>query len=250
MKPTAPSRSKPADQNERIAELEAQLEQFRQQMRSFSYSVSHDLRAPLRAIEGFGRILQEDYASKLDDEGQRFLQHILNNAQTMSSLIDDLLTFHRLGERSVSPTSVDMSQLAREVVAAVPKPGSAPEVKIPKLPSVTADSALMRIALEQLISNALKFSKNRPDPLLEFGSDVQNGEQIIWVRDNGIGFDMNYADKLFQIFQKLQKDPEYPGNGIGLALVKRAIEKNHGRVWAEAKPNDGATFYVALPRQS
>jgi light-regulated signal transduction histidine kinase (bacteriophytochrome) len=248
MKPAAEPRSKPSESTGRVAELEAQIEQFRQQMRSFSYSVSHDLRAPLRAIEGFGRILAEDYAGKLDEEGQRFLQHILHNAQTMSTLIDDLLTYHRLGERSVTPTKVDMNQLTREVVTAVPKPGAEPEVKIAKLPTVTADQALLRIALEQLISNALKFSKKQAKPVLEFGSETQNGEQVFWIKDNGIGFDMEYAEKLFQIFQKLQKEPDYPGNGIGLALVKRAIEKNNGRVWAEAKPNVGATFYVALPR--
>jgi light-regulated signal transduction histidine kinase (bacteriophytochrome) len=248
MKSAADARSKPSESNRRVSELESQLEQFRQQMRSFSYSVSHDLRAPLRAIEGFGRIIVEDYADKLDEDGQRFLQNILNNAQTMSTLIDDLLTYHRLGERSVNPTVVDMNELTREVVAAVPKPGPEPEVKIPKLPAVTADHTLLRVAWEQLISNALKFSKKQNKPLLEFGSKAQDGEQVYWIRDNGIGFDMNYADKLFQIFQKLQKEPEFPGNGIGLALVKRAVEKNNGRVWAEAKPDAGATFYVALPR--
>jgi light-regulated signal transduction histidine kinase (bacteriophytochrome) len=250
MKPAAELRSKPSEQNGRVEELESQIDQFREQMRSFSYSVSHDLRAPLRAIEGFGRILAEDYGSKLDEEGQRFLQHILQNAQTMSTLIDDLLTFHRLGERSVSPVPVNMTELVREVMTAVPKPGPEPEVKIPTLPNVVADQALLRIAWEQLISNALKFSKKQARPVIEFGSSVQNGEQIFWIRDNGIGFDVEYAEKLFQIFQKLQKEPEFPGNGIGLALVKRAIEKNNGRVWAEAKPNGGATFYVALPRQS
>lgn len=250
MKPSAASRTKPDASNARIAELEAQIDQFRQQMRSFSYSVSHDLRAPLRAIEGFARIIAEDYTSKLDEEGQRFLQHILHNAQTMNSLIDDLLTFHRLGERTVTPSNVDMTELAREVFAAVPKPGPPPEVKIPQLPAITADPALIRIALEQLVSNAVKFSKKQAVPKIEFGSNVQNGEQIFWIRDNGIGFDMEYADKLFQIFQKLQREPEFPGNGIGLALVKRAIEKNHGRVWAEAKTNEGATFYIALPRHS
>jgi len=250
MKAAAELRNKTNSENGRVAELEAQMDQFRQQMRSFSYSVSHDLRAPLRAIEGFGRILMEDYASKLDEEGRRFLSHILNNAQTMSTLIDDLLTFHRLGERSVTPTSVDMMELVREVAAAVPKPGPEPEVKIEPLPRITVDAALMRIAWEQLISNAFKFSKQQTKPQVEIGSNAQDGDQIFWIRDNGVGFDMEYADKLFQIFQKLQKEPEFPGNGIGLALVKRAVEKNQGRVWAEAKPNEGATFYVALPRQS
>jgi light-regulated signal transduction histidine kinase (bacteriophytochrome) len=249
-KPSAEPRN--TDRDARVAELEAELQQCRDQMRSFSYSVSHDLRAPLRAIEGFGRILLEDYATKLDEEGQRFLQNVLQNAQTMSTLIDDLLTFHRLGERSVTPTKVNMTQLVNEVVAAVPKADKQPqpEIKLQELPDVTADAALLRIAWEQLISNGIKFSKSQPRPLLEFGSKTQDGEHTYWLRDNGIGFDMQYADKLFNIFQKLQRDPEYSGNGIGLALVKRAVEKNRGRVWAEARPNQGATFYMALPRHS
>jgi light-regulated signal transduction histidine kinase (bacteriophytochrome) len=250
MKPSAEARKKTDAPNGRVAELEAQIEQFRQQMRSFSYSVSHDLRAPLRAIEGFGRILVEDFAANLDEEGQRFLQHIINNAHTMSTLIDDLLAFHRLGERSVTLSQVDMAELTREVVAALPKPGPEPELKIPKLPVAMADAALLRIAWEQLVANALKFSKRKSKPVIEFGSDETKTEQIIWVRDNGVGFDMNYADKLFQIFQKLQKDADFPGNGIGLALVKGAVEKHQGRVWAESKPDQGSTFYIALPRQS
>lgn len=236
------------DKDARIVELEAEVEQMRQQMRSFSYSVSHDLRAPLRAIEGFGRILLEDYGKNLDEDGHRFLQHVLSNAQIMSTLIDDLLKFHRLGERTVTKMTVDMNQLAREVVDSVPKPeGVNPEFKVSNLPALHADRALLQTALEHLIGNAIKFSKRNPKPVIELGCTPRDGEQILWVRDNGIGFDMQYADKLFQIFQKLQKEPDFEGNGIGLSLVKRVADKLGGRVWTESKPNQGATFFLALP---
>jgi light-regulated signal transduction histidine kinase (bacteriophytochrome) len=250
MKPAAEPRNKSAvadDKDARIATLEAQVDRLRQEMRGFSYSVSHDLRAPLRAIEGFGRILLEDYGKLLDEEGQRFLQHVLNNAQTMTTLIDDLLTYHRLNEKSVSKASVDVTQIAREVLDAA-KPEPPPQIKLPQLPSVTADPALLRVAFEQLIGNALKFSKREAHPVLEFGAQQIDGEQIYWIKDNGVGFDMQYANKLFQVFQKLQKEPDFSGNGIGLALVKRVADKHNGRVWAEAQLNQGATFFLALPR--
>ena len=250
MKPSATSRTKPEqdDKDARIAALEAELERTRQEMRSFSYSVSHDLRAPLRAIEGFARIISEDYSEKLDEEGRKFIQHVLQNAQIMSSLIEGLLNYHRLNEKPVSKTTVNMTDLAKDVVAALPKAANAPEVKIPKLPTIAADPALMRIAWEQLMSNALKFSKLSAKPLVELGADESDGEHVIWIKDNGVGFDMQYANKLFQMFQKLQKDSEFEGHGVGLALVRRVAEKHNGRAWAEASPNKGATFYFAVPK--
>jgi light-regulated signal transduction histidine kinase (bacteriophytochrome) len=250
MKPSATPRTKPEqdDKDARIGALEAELERARQEMRSFSYSVSHDLRAPLRAIEGFARIIAEDYSEKLDDEGRKFIQHVLQNAQIMSSLIEGLLNYHRLNEKPVSKTTVNMTDLTKDVVAALPKPANAPEVKIPKLPTIAADPALMRIAWEQLMSNALKFSKLSAKPVVELGADESDGEHVIWIRDNGVGFDMQYANKLFQMFQKLQKDSEFEGHGVGLALVRRVAEKHNGRAWAEAAPNKGATFYFAVPK--
>jgi light-regulated signal transduction histidine kinase (bacteriophytochrome) len=248
MKPSAPAEKPDVTPAERIAVLEAELERTRQEMRAFSYSVSHDLRAPLRAIEGFTRILSEDYSKALDDEGRKFLQHVLQNAQIMSSLIEGLLSYHRLNERPMSKSKIDMTQLTTEIVTALPKPQTPPSVRIPKLPTISADPALIRIAWEHLISNALKFSKLTATPSIEFGSDDRDGEHILWVRDNGIGFDMQYANKLFQMFQKLQKDPEYDGHGVGLAIVRRVAERHHGRTWADAKPSQGATFYFALPK--
>jgi light-regulated signal transduction histidine kinase (bacteriophytochrome) len=251
MKPPAATRTKSSDPEARIAALQAELDQTRDQMRSFSYSVSHDLRAPLRAIEGFGRILLEDYAEKMDEEGKRFLNNVLTNAQVMTTLIDDLLVFHRVGEKQLSKSPVDMNQLTQDILDVVLKSApTKPEVKLPPLPTINADMAQVRVAWEQLISNAVKFTKRESKPVIEFGSSQKDGEQIFWVRDNGVGFEMQYADKLFQIFQKLQRDADFEGNGIGLALVKRVAEKHGGRAWAEAKPNEGATFYLALPRET
>lgn len=250
MKPSAAARTKPdsEDKDTRIAVLEAELEHTRQEMRAFSYSVSHDLRAPLRAIEGFARIVSEDYSEALDDEGRKYVQHVLQNAQVMSSLIEGLLSYHRLNEKPLSKSKVDMTQLTQDVMAALPKPSNAPEVKVPKLPTIPADPALMRIAWEQLMSNALKFSKRSTQPMIEVGADERDGEHVLWVKDNGVGFDMQYANKLFQMFQKLQRDPEFDGHGVGLALVRRVAEKHKGRAWADASPNNGATFYFAVPK--
>jgi len=249
MKPSASPRTKPDEEKDaRIATLEAEVDRMRQEMRAFSYSVSHDLRAPLRAIEGFSRIISEDYAQGMDAEGKKFVQHVLQNAQIMSALIEGLLGYHRLNERPVSKAAVNMTELTRDVLGALPKAAAAPEVKIGKLPTISADPALMRIAWEQLISNAIKFSKRAAAPAIEFGADERDGEHVLWIKDNGLGFDMEYSNKLFQMFQKLQKDSDFEGYGVGLALVRRVAEKHNGRVWAEAKPNLGATFYFAAPK--
>jgi light-regulated signal transduction histidine kinase (bacteriophytochrome) len=249
MKPSAAARTQSDEGNQgEVAALKAELERTRQEMRAFSYSVSHDLRAPLRAIEGFSRIVVEDYSQALDEEGRKYMQHVLQNAQIMGALIEGLLTYHRLNEKPVSKSKVDVTELTKEVLGALPKPSVAPEIKISKLPSIPADPALMRIAWEQIVSNALKFSKRSPRPMIEFGADERGDEHVLWIKDNGIGFDMEYSNKLFQMFQKLQKDPEFDGHGVGLALVRRVAEKHNGRAWAEAKPNDGATFYFAIPK--
>jgi light-regulated signal transduction histidine kinase (bacteriophytochrome) len=250
MKPSAAPRStsETEDKDARIAALEAEVERARQEMRGFSYSVSHDLRAPLRAIEGFARILAEDYSEKLDDEGRKFLQHVLQNAQIMGALIEGLLSYHRLNERPISKSTLNMEQLTKDVLSAQPKPATTREIKVGKLPTIVGDPALMRIAWEQLISNAVKFSKRAETPTIEVGADDRDGEHVLWIKDNGVGFDMEYRDKLFQMFQKLQKEADFEGHGVGLALVRRVAERHNGRAWAEAKPNAGATFYFAVPK--
>ena len=236
------------ERDAKIVALEAELQQTRQDMRAFSYSVSHDLRAPLRAVEGFGRILAEDYQEALDEEGRRFLNNILNNAEAMSAMIEDLLTFYRLSEKQFAPTAIDMEQLTKDVLVSAKKPGAEPEVKMSKLPTISADPAQMRLAWEHLIENALKFTKRQTKPVIEFGSDLRDGQYVLWIKDNGIGFDMQYANKLFQVFQKLQKEPDFEGNGIGLAIADRVAKRHKGRIWAEAAPDKGATFYLAVPK--
>jgi light-regulated signal transduction histidine kinase (bacteriophytochrome) len=237
-----------SDKDARIAELEAELARARQEMKAFSYSVSHDLRAPLRAIEGFSRILIEDFSNSLDKEGQHFLNTIVQNTQVMSELIEGLLSYHRLNEKPVAKAKVDMNALLAEVIAAVPQSARSFQVKIPKLPTVQGDPALLRIAWEQLFSNAVKFSKRQEHPSIEIGAEQRDGDQVLWIKDNGVGFDQSYSDKLFQVFQKLQKEPDFPGNGIGLALARRVAEKHSGQIWAEAQAGKGATFYFALPK--
>lgn len=236
------------DKDARIKELESELDRARQEMKSFSYSVSHDLRAPLRAMEGFARILSEDYAHSLDDEGRKFLDHIVQNAQVMSGLIEGLLKYHRLNEKPIAPQPVAMTQLTRDILASLKKPGAEPTIKLPPLPTIKGDPALIRIAWEQLIDNALKFSKRHATPEIEFGSKDGDGQNVLWIKDNGVGFDMQYSNKLFQVFQKLQKDADFEGHGIGLALARRVAEIHAGRVWAEATPNGGATFFFAVSK--
>lgn len=236
------------DKDARIAELEAEIDRARAEMKSFSYSVSHDLRAPLRAMEGFARILSEDYAQSLDEEGRKFLDRIVQNARVMSGLIEGILKYHRLDEKPIICQSIAMTQLTRDILATAKKAGYAPAVKLPPLPAIKGDPALIRIAWEQLIDNGLKFSKRQPSPEIEFGCKDGGAENIFWIKDNGVGFDMQYSNKLFQVFQKLQKDPDFEGHGIGLALARRVAEKHKGRIWAEAAPGSGATFYLAIPK--
>ncbi len=201
----------------------------------------------MRAIEGFSRILSEDYGEALDAEGKRFLDHIVQSTQFMGEMIEGLLMYSRLSERTLIKIPVDMTALTREVWEAIPKPETVPEIKLGALAKVSADPTMLRTLWEHLISNAIKFSKRQKKPSIEFGCDQRDGQSIFWIKDNGVGFDMRYSDKLFQLFQKLQKEPDFPGHGVGLALVRRIAERHDGRVWVEAAPDQGATFYVALP---
>jgi signal transduction histidine kinase len=226
------------------------LEAANQDLEAFSYSVSHDLRAPLRAIDGFARILEEDHAARLDAEGRRVLKVIRDNAAQMGRLIDDLLALARLGRKDLEATSIDMTALVGEVIAEIrcEEPAHPMTARIAALVPAAGDPGMVRQVLANLLRNAWKFTRGRAEPSVEV-SCAPNGTEVAYaVRDNGVGFDMAHADKLFGIFQRLHRTDEFEGNGIGLALVRRIVERHGGRVWAEAAPDRGATFYFTLPR--
>lgn len=233
---------------QRVTERTIELEAANKELEAFSYSVSHDLRAPLRAIDGFSRIFQEDYADKLDDEGKRVLNVIRSNAQNMGQLIDDLLAFSRLGRKQIEPTKIDMNELAREVSSGLESNCNS-DIKIGQLPETYGDRALLRQVFVNLFSNAVKYSKTKDNAAVEVGGQIENGENIYYVRDQGVGFDIKYADKLFGVFQRLHSVEEFEGTGVGLAIVQRIIYRHGGRVWAEGEVGKGATFYFALPRE-
>jgi len=224
-----------------------QLEATNKELESFSYSVSHDLRSPLRAIDGFSRILEEDHAGALDDEGMRLLGVIRSNTQRMAQLIDDLLTFSRLGRQAVVSLEVRMSALAREAWDQVCADEGAPRLIMGSLPDAVGDPVLLRQVWTNLLSNAVKYSGTRSEPVVEVSARSENGNVIYCVRDNGVGFDMRYSDKLFGVFQRLHSMDEFPGTGVGLAIVKRVITRHGGRVWAQSGVDQGAQFYFSLP---
>ncbi len=226
------------------------LEGTNAELESFSYSVSHDLRAPLRAIHGFARILLEDHNAKLDPEARRLLGVIDQNTRRMGQLIDDLLAFSRLGRKEIASARVDMTELAR-LVADELRRGEGDrnglELRIDSLVPAHGDPALLRQVLSNLLQNALKFTRGRPDARIEVGSRPDGKETVYFVKDNGAGFDARYVDKLFGVFQRLHSAEEFDGTGVGLAIVKRIVQRHGGRVWAEGKLNEGATFYFSLP---
>jgi PAS domain S-box-containing protein len=248
----------PVIQRKRIAEqIEAlnanlqrytvELEATNKELESFTYSVSHDLRSPLRAVDGYARMLEEDYAGGLDDEGRRLLGVVRSSSRQMGQLIDDLLAFSRLGRQELFKREVDMHALAREVVDELAR-GSSARVELGLLPSVQADRALLKQAWANLVGNALKYSGKRQGARIEIGGREEQAENVYWVRDNGVGFDMRYADKLFGVFQRLHGQDAFPGTGVGLAIVQRVITRHGGRVWAEGRPGEGACFYFSLLR--
>ena len=233
----------------RVLERTASLEAANKDLEGFSYSVSHDLRAPLRAIDSFSNILLEDYSDKLDAEGQRLLQTVRRNTDKMAQLIDDILAFSRAGRKDVVLVAIDMKQLVEEVLAElIPAAGARQiEVRIATLPSAQADKAMLRQVLVNLLSNAIKFSAKREQALIEISGADDAGGTSYSIRDNGAGFDPAYSNKLFGVFQRLHSTNEFAGTGIGLAIVKRIIDKHGGRVWAESQPDQGACFHFSLP---
>jgi PAS domain S-box-containing protein len=228
-----------------------ELEVANRELESFSYSVSHDLRSPLRAIDGFSRMLEEDYAARLDAEGLRLLKVIRDNSRAMGRLIDDLLEFSRLGRKPVSPTTVNMEALAGEALQEVLRAQKPSRVSVvaATMPGVLGDQALIKQVWVNLLSNGVKFSSRREQPQVEIGGSHEGEENVYFVRDNGAGFDMRYYDKLFGVFQRLHRQEEFEGTGVGLAIVQRVISRLGGRVWAESSPDQGASFYFTLPAQ-
>src|SRR5467141_1494066 len=229
----------------------AQLEAANKDLESFSYSVSHDLRAPLRAIDGYSNILRENCGDRLGDENNRVLGKILESTRRMGTLIEDLLAFSQLGRRSISAAEIDMDALAREVVDELrTAPGQqVPQCILKPLPVGWGDRSLIRQVWLNLLSNAIKFTGTREVPSIELGGTSEETRNVYYVKDNGAGFDMRYYDKLFGVFQRLHSAREFPGTGVGLAIVQRVVVRHGGRVWAEGKPGEGATFYFELPKR-
>jgi len=234
---------------QRVIERTAQLEAAIKELDSFSYSVSHDLRAPLRAIDGYSRMLEDDYESRLDSEGIRMLRVVRSETRRMGQLIDDLLAFCRLSRQQVLPQDIDMTALASAVFSELQllDPARKLEFKLGQLCHTSGEPAMIRQVWVNLLSNAIKFTKHREPGLIEAGCLNQAGESIYYVKDNGAGFDMAYANKLFGVFQRLHSEGEFEGTGVGLALVQRIVTRHGGRIWAEGKVDEGATFYFTLP---
>jgi signal transduction histidine kinase len=250
------------DESDEIGELDARLHEMaetidtsqkglaaaNEELSAFSYSVSHDLRAPIRAIDGYARMLQEDYVERLDDDGTRFLSTIRSEANRMGRLIDDLLAFSKLTRVEVAHTAVDVGALVDEVIEQLRRRGAETTVfHVGDIPPALGDRAMLQQVIVNLISNAVKFSRGSTPPVVEIGARSSERENVYWVRDNGVGFDMRYAGKLFGVFQRLHKFDDFEGTGVGLAIVQRVVARHGGRVWAESSPGAGATFFFTLP---
>jgi signal transduction histidine kinase len=236
---------------EALSERTADLENTNRDLESFSYSVSHDLRAPLRAIGGYSRMIFKTHGDLFDEDAKRQFQVIKDSVGKMEHLIADLLAFSRLGRKKISRISLDMKKLIQEVweeVAAI-NSGRTVTLKIGPMPAAQGDRTLIRQVYSNLLGNAVKFTNTRENAVIELGSITKNGECVYYIRDNGVGFDMKFYNKLFGVFSRLHSESEYEGTGIGLALVQRIIHHHGGRVWADAKVDEGACFYFTLPPQ-
>lgn len=235
--------------NQSLINKNKELEFANKELDSFSYSVSHDLRSPLRSINGYSGMLKENYNDKLDDEGKRILNTIIENTLKMSNLIDSLLNFSRLGRKEMTKVDINMNLLVADTIkeCKTEEVNKNTEWKIQELLPVNGDLHLLKQVFCNLISNALKYSSKKDQPEIEIGCQPAHDEITYYVKDNGTGFNMDYKDKLFGVFQRLHNDKDFKGIGIGLALVQRIVTRHGGRVWAEGKVNKGAAFYFSLP---
>jgi len=248
--------------DQRVSERTAELEAANDELDAYSYSISHDLRAPLRAIDGFARILSEDHYDTMTDAGKHCVEMVRHNVGTMRQLIDGLLAFSRLGLQSLSKNGIEPGQMVRECLdeLAIEQEDRSVEIVIGDMPACRADSVLLKQVWTNLLSNALKYTRNQQSARIEIGCRTEprsssNGspspagagsDVVYFVKDNGAGFDMKYADKLFGVFQRLHKAKDFEGTGVGLAISQRIIQRHGGRIWAEAKPNEGAMFSFTL----
>jgi signal transduction histidine kinase len=246
---TAKIRQLNTELEQRVTRRTAQLEAANKELEEFSYSMSHDMRTPLRALDGFSKILLDEHSAKLDDEGKRLLQVLRDNSQRMGRLVDDILRYLHMGRRKIEFSAVDIAGLASEIFKALQAKASARRLRleIGMLPPVWGDKEMIREVLQSLLSNAIKFSPTDAEAVIELGGTAGEEENVYSVRDHGVGFDMRYVDKLFRVFERVHPTTQYEGSGIGLAIVKRIISRHGGRVWAEGKVNEGAAIYFTLP---
>jgi PAS domain S-box-containing protein len=238
------------DLNKELQSRMSELASANKELEGFSYSVSHDLRAPLRAIDGYSRMLLEDFGPQAQGEARRYLDVIMGNARRMGQLIDDLLSFARMGKKSLETFSIDMNAQVQDTIAELKQqnPDRELDFRTTPLPSTQGDPAMFRQVWTNLLSNAVKYSRGRQPAIIEIGAREEPMETIYYVKDNGVGFEMEFAHKLFGIFQRLHSAKEFEGTGVGLALVQRIIQRHGGRVWADSTVGSGATFLFALPR--
>jgi PAS domain S-box-containing protein len=237
--------------NQELAKRSTELESINKELEAFAYSISHDLRAPLRHMAGYTELLQKKASSGLDEKSNHYIMMMLESAKRMGNLIDDLLAFSRIGRAETQKTLVNLAQLVREALSEVREDTEGRNIawKIGTLPDFYGDRSMLRLVLVNLISNAIKFTRTRPQAEIEIGSANGNGDElIVFIRDNGVGFDMKYVSKLFGVFQRLHQANEFEGTGIGLATVQRIIHRHGGKVWAEGVVDKGATFYFSTPK--
>jgi light-regulated signal transduction histidine kinase (bacteriophytochrome) len=237
---------------EELAALSEELRRSNKELEAFSYSVSHDLRAPFRHIVGYSELLKKQEWADLSEKGKRYIDTIIESAYTAGTLVDNLLRFSQMGRTALKPRRIDVNAMIDEIrhKLAIHLADRRIDWIVADLPEVTADPVLIRLVFENLLDNALKYTRPREKARIEIGSTRKDGETVFFVRDNGVGFDMKYIDKLFGVFQRLHRMEDFEGTGIGLANVRRIVERHGGRTWAEGALERGATFFVALPDQT